>query len=83
MIRNVYALSRISDRNFFPSRIQGSEKHWIPDQDPQHWSNPVMSNIYGERNKKNTELYPPILSAKPFFYWPILKFNIKLVSYIG
>ncbi len=25
---------------FFPSRIQGSKKLWIPDPNPQHWSVP-------------------------------------------
>ncbi len=32
-----YALIRISERDFFTSRIQGSEKHWIPDPDPRNW----------------------------------------------
>ncbi len=29
--------SRIRMLTFYPSRIQGSKRHWIPDPDPQHW----------------------------------------------
>jgi hypothetical protein len=29
--------SRIRMLNFYPSRIQGSKRHRIPDPDPQHW----------------------------------------------
>ncbi len=36
VIRDVYPVSWIPDPNFFPSRIQGSKSHWIPDPDPQH-----------------------------------------------
>jgi hypothetical protein len=30
-------LSRIRILNFYPSRIQGSKRHRIPNLDPQHW----------------------------------------------
>ncbi len=30
--------SRIQILTFYPSRIQGSKRHRIPDPDPQHWS---------------------------------------------
>ncbi len=36
MIRVVHPGSRIL--TFYPSRIQGSKRHRIPDPDPQHWS---------------------------------------------
>ncbi len=37
MIRVVHPGSRIRILTFYPSRIQGSKRHRIPDPDPQHW----------------------------------------------
>ncbi len=37
MIRVVHPGSRIRMLTFYPSRIQGSKRHRIPDPDPQHW----------------------------------------------
>ncbi len=37
MIRVVRPRSRIRILTFYPSRIQGSKRHRIPDPDPQHW----------------------------------------------
>jgi hypothetical protein len=36
MIRVVHPGSRIRMLTFYPSRIQGSKRHRIPDPDPQH-----------------------------------------------
>jgi hypothetical protein len=36
MIRVVHSGSRIRMLTFYPSRIQGSKRHRIPDPDPQH-----------------------------------------------
>jgi hypothetical protein len=37
MIRVVHPGSRIRILTFYPSRIQRSKRHRIPDPDPQHW----------------------------------------------
>ncbi len=39
MIRVVHPGSRIRMLTFYPSRIQGSKRHRIPDPDPQHCLN--------------------------------------------
>ncbi len=38
MIRVVHSGCRIRILIFYPSQIQGSRRHRIPDPDPQHWS---------------------------------------------
>ncbi len=63
-------LSWISDPDFFPSRIQGSKKHWIPDPDPQHWfrkikASPVQKvNSFGGVNPLSRELEVPLWSLE-------------------
>jgi hypothetical protein len=49
--------SRIRILSFYPSRIPGSKRHWIPDPDPQHclFSLPVEFSLY---------LYPADLCLK-------------------
>jgi hypothetical protein len=37
MSRVVHPGSKIRILIFYPSRIQGSKRHRIPDPDPQHW----------------------------------------------
>ncbi len=33
---------------FYPSRIQGSKRHWIPDPNPQHWSQHSPTRLESE-----------------------------------
>ncbi len=45
MIRVVHPASCIRILIFYPSRIQGSKRHRIPDLDPQHWEK-VPDNVW-------------------------------------
>jgi hypothetical protein len=55
--------SLILDLDFFPSRIPGSKKHWIPFLDPQHCK-------YGSGIALNVKMYDldprdPVLGTSP------------------
>ncbi len=45
MIRVVHSGSQIQILTFYPSRIQGSKRHRIPDPDPQYIQNQSTNSV--------------------------------------
>jgi hypothetical protein len=60
MIRVVHPGSRIRMLTFYPSRIQGSKRHPIPDPDPQHclqpWIKLDLNKTFQKLREANDEL---------------------------